>query len=84
MTRRFRSILDNESFDDLAPVRSYCGPSPGAKSRLGSSERGGVEVEDSLRGSAAGSEGGGVSWLDPAVFGVPGGGGGREANVLTE
>ncbi len=35
-----RSILDKESLEDFAPVLSWCGSSPGAKSRLGKEDIG--------------------------------------------
>ena len=84
-SRLLRSMLDRESLDDLAPVRSPRGSSPGAKSKLGR--------EDNVGPGAGGSSGlsAGASCFGSAstfaadssrgtLGGIDGGGGGaREA-----
>ena len=84
-SRLLRSMLDKESLDDLAPVRSPRGSSPGAKSRLGRADSVGSGAGDS-----GGMSSGAVCLASGSTFGVlssrgglglidGGGGGGREA-----
>jgi hypothetical protein len=75
-TWRFRSVVDSESLDDLAPVLCVSPRgSGGEKSKLGSMDGGGVDVEVVVAVVALGSE----FWDESG-----GGGGGLEAIYRTE
>ena len=91
MNRRLRSILDSDSFEDFAPVRS-CFASPasgpsGSKSRLGTTEELGMGFGASA-GSVGfardGGGGGGAGFVGGGLFAFLGGGGGFDANVRTD
>ena len=91
--RRLRSMLDSESFDDFAPVRSRPAPAPpasgpsGSKSRLGMTEEpangccGSLESAPDGEGGGGGFVGGVCCLLALTFFG---GGGGFEANARTD
>jgi hypothetical protein len=70
---RFRSFVDSEPFDDLAPVRCVsCSGSDGEKSRVGT-DAVGIGSGDSSAGSGAGGGGTGCAGEVSGV-GVTGGG----------
>lgn len=83
---RLRSILERESFDDRAPVRSFLSlSSTGAKSKLGSDDEGPVDTGFGARGGGGGGSDAeldaGLASLAEGPFGL---GGTFEANVLVE
>ena len=82
-------MLESESLDDLAPVRSRCGSSPGAKSKLGRDDKGGGGGSGGAEEPDAASSGvsvlfdksgfGGASFRGGLEGDAGGGGGAREA-----